>query len=232
MKLRKWIALALSAVMAVGMLTACGGGGTGGSISISQVNKLVQSADSEITVQSSEKLDDEVQALADQMEEKNALLSTIAMNYDLWDAMDYPSVGLGNVTIGGVYVLSEDVIERGGDTASIATLLGLSTSNLASLGTIDTPEGVLAAAVLAIDGGLDTYVDENLSTYVGQTLQQYLQGQASSLISGILNSLVSGIDLEASSYAVSGARMKVNDQNYWVLAVEVAVGAAASATDA
>ena len=37
MKLKKWLAVALSAVMAAGVLAGCGGGGTGGSLSINQV---------------------------------------------------------------------------------------------------------------------------------------------------------------------------------------------------
>ena len=41
MKLKKWLAVALAAVMAAGMLAGCGGVGTGGSLSINQVNKLL-----------------------------------------------------------------------------------------------------------------------------------------------------------------------------------------------
>lgn len=45
MKAKKWMALALSAVMAVGMLTGCGGGGTASNrsaMTVSQVNSALR----------------------------------------------------------------------------------------------------------------------------------------------------------------------------------------------
>ena len=56
MKLKKWLAVALSAVMAAGVLAGCGGGGTGGSLSLSNVNGLLSDAGSSVTVTPDEAL--------------------------------------------------------------------------------------------------------------------------------------------------------------------------------
>ena len=68
MKLKKWLAVALAAVMTAGMLAGCGGGGTGGSLSINQVNRLLVDAGSDVTAQSSELLDNAVKTAVDAME--------------------------------------------------------------------------------------------------------------------------------------------------------------------
>ena len=68
MKLKKWLAVALSAVMAVGVLAGCGGGGTGGSLSLSKVNGLLSEAGSSVTVTPDDALDSAVQSRCGQDE--------------------------------------------------------------------------------------------------------------------------------------------------------------------
>lgn len=52
MKIKRWIALVLTAVMAVSVLTACGGSGSNvsGYLSNNEVNSLLETAGSEIAV--------------------------------------------------------------------------------------------------------------------------------------------------------------------------------------
>lgn len=197
MKWKKWIALALSAVMAVSMLTACGGGG--GSINTSQVNSILKQAGSEITVTSPSELKTAVQNTAKEMTSRGSIIDSVVATTKLNNKMGEPLMGLmftsGKFCM--AFSLSERVIETGGEASAMASMLGLSNTNFGNLGWVDTPEGVAAAIVLGIDGGIETYVNKYLKL------------------------LPSGVSVNA-DYAVSATRMyDSNNVAYWLFGVEI-----------
>ena len=72
MKLKKWFAVALACRDGGGDAAGCGGGGTGGSLSINQVNRLLADAGSSVTVTSDDALDSAVRSAVAQMKEDGA----------------------------------------------------------------------------------------------------------------------------------------------------------------
>ncbi|OUN37672.1 hypothetical protein B5G28_10225 [Faecalibacterium sp. An77] len=199
MKMKKFVALALAAVMAVSVLAGCGGGGSGGSLSTSEVNSLLHKAGSDITVTAPSDFKSAVKSTAEELVKagtvKNSALATTKIN----TKMGEPSFGLmltsGRFSM--AYILSEREIEAGGQASSMAAMLGLSGTNFGNLGWVDTPEGVAAAIVLGIDGGIETYINR------------------------FLNVLPGGARVDA-DYAVSASKMyDSNDVAYWLIGVEV-----------
>ena len=69
MKCKKFLALVMSAVLSVSMLTACGGGGGGvsGSLDLNQVDDLLEIAGSDIHVERNNKLDNAVRDAAERI---------------------------------------------------------------------------------------------------------------------------------------------------------------------
>lgn len=199
MKMKKFVALALAAVMAVSVLAGCGGGGSGGSLSTSEVNSLLHKAGSDITVTAPSSFKSAVKSTAEELVKagtvKNSALATTKIN----TKMGEPSFGLmltsGRFSM--AYILSEREIEAGGQASSMAAMLGLSGTNFGNLGWVDTPEGVAAAIVLGIDGGIETYINRFLNVLPG----------------------VARVDAD---YAVSASKMyDSNDVAYWLIGVEV-----------
>ena len=119
MKLKKWLAVALAAVMTAGMLAGCGGGGTGGSLSINQVNRLLVDAGSDVTAQSSELLDNAVKTAVDAME-TDGTFSTQKATESVNSTLNLPSFSLTGVKAGGAYVITEDELESGINAAALA----------------------------------------------------------------------------------------------------------------
>lgn len=80
MKMKKFVALALAAVMAVSVLAGCGGGsGVSGSVSTSQVNNLLEDVGSDITVSSDSTLNNAVRNAAREIVSTGSISSLSAI---------------------------------------------------------------------------------------------------------------------------------------------------------
>lgn len=200
MKMKKFVALALAAVMAVSVLAGCGGSsGVSGSLNTSQVNNLLDKAGSDITVTAPSSFKSAVKSTAEELVKAGTVKNSAAATTKINTKMGEPSFGLmftsGRFSM--AYILSEREIEAGGQASSMAAMLGLSGTNFGNLGWVDTPEGVAAAIVLGIDGGIETYINR------------------------FLNVLPGGAKVDA-DYAVSASKMyDSNDVAYWLIGVEV-----------
>ena len=158
MKAKKWMALALSAVMAVGMLAGCGGGGTGSagrsSLNTSSVNSLIKEADSKVRVSS----DAELNAA---MDETIALMEQGGMGKNGESLHSY-LIGVRNYKSG----LTESELEAGISADWIASVVNaqtnysVSTTQAGAIAPIDTAEKVAAVAVLSVSEQLDPIVEQ------------------------------------------------------------------------
>lgn len=107
MKMKKFLALVLSAVMAVSMLAACGGGG--GSLNLSEVNAIVSEYSGSIRVRSSGALNSAIRDTAAYLEQSNSFTEAVASSrltqiraYPISDvslAADHMSVAMGDATV-------------------------------------------------------------------------------------------------------------------------------------
>lgn len=211
MKLKKWLAVALAAVMAAGMLAGCGGGGTGGSLSINQVNKLLVEAGSSVTVTSDDALDSAVRSAVAQMKEDGAF-STLDATESVNSTLNLPSFSLTGVKAGGAYVITEDELESGINAAALARFfeVNIDTSKLGDLAVVDSADEFAAAAVLAADTLVHQYLTES-------TIRQYVQDEA--LAEQLAALIEAGVDFE---YAVSAQRTSHDGVTYWVFGAQAA----------
>ena len=211
MKLKKWLAVALAAVMAAGMLAGCGGGGTGGSLSINQVNKLLVEAGSDVTAQSSELLDNAVKTAVDAME-TDGTFSTQKATESVNSTLNLPSFSLTGVKAGGAYVITEDELESGINAAALARFfeVNIDTSKLGDLAVVDSADEFAAAAVLAADTLVHQYLTES-------SICQYVQNEE--LASQLVALLENGITF---TYYVSAQRTTYNGVTYWVFGAQAA----------
>ena len=208
MKLKKWLAVALAAVMAAGMLAGCGGGGTGGSLSINQVNRLLADAGSSVTVTSDDALDSAVRSAVAQMKEDGAF-STLDATESVNSTLNLPSFSLTGVKAGGAYVITEDELESGINAAALARFfeVNIDTSKLGDLAVVESANEFAAAAVLAAD----TLVHQE------STIRQYVQDEA--LAEQLAALIEAGVDFE---YAVSAQRTSHDGVTYWVFGAQAA----------
>ena len=211
MKLKKWLAVALAAVMAAGMLAGCGGGGTGGSLSINQVNKLLVEAGSDVTAQSSELLDNAVKTAVDAMETDGTFSTQKAME-SIDDTLGVFSIDLTGIKAASAYVITEDELERGINAAALARFfeVNIDTSKLGDLAVVDSADEFAAAAVLAADTLVHQYLTES-------TIRQYVQDEA--LAEQLAALIEAGVDFE---YAVSAQRTSHDGVTYWVFGAQAA----------
>lgn len=211
MKLKKWLAVALAAVMAAGMLAGCGGGGTGGSLSINQVNRLLVDAGSSVTVMSDDALDSAVRSAVAQMKEDGAF-STLDATESVNGTLNLPSFSLTGVKAGGAYVITEDELESGINAAALAQIfdVNIDTGKLGDLAVVDSADEFAAAAVLAADTLVHQYLTES-------TIRQYVQDEA--LAEQLAALIEAGVDFE---YAVSAQRTTYNGVTYWVFGAQAA----------
>lgn len=198
MKIKKWLALALSAVMAVGVLTACGGGG-GGSLNTGEVNSMIAKAGSDITITAPSELKNAVNSTAKELAQSGAYRNSLVATTKLNNKMGTPAFGL-MLTSGRFcmsFILPERDIETGGEASAMAAMLGLSKTEMGNLGWVDTPEGVAAAIVLGIDGGIDKYINQFLSIFPAKASVK-------------------------AKYAITASKMTdSNDVSYWLFGVEI-----------
>lgn len=211
MKLKKWLAVALAAVMTAGMLAGCGGGGTGGSLSINQVNRLLVDAGSDVTAQSSELLDNAVKTAVDAME-TDGTFSTQKATESVNSTLNLPSFSLTGVKAGGAYVITEDELESGINAAALARFfeVNIDTSKLGDLAVVDSADEFAAAAVLAADTLVHQYLTES-------SICQYVQNEE--LASQLVALLENGITF---TYYVSAQRTTYNGVTYWVFGAQAA----------
>ena len=215
MKLKKWLAVALAAVMTAGMLAGCGGGGTGGSLSINQVNRLLVEAGSDVTAQSSELLDNAVKTAVDAMETDGTFSTQKAME-SIDDTLGVFSIDLtgikAGVKAGGAYVITEDELESGINAAALARFfeVNIDTSKLGDLAVVDSADEFAAAAVLAADTLVHQYLTES-------SIRQYVQNEE--LASQLVALLENGITF---TYYVSAQRTTYNGVTYWVFGAQAA----------
>lgn len=211
MKLKKWLAVALSAVMAVGVLAGCGGGGTGGSLSLSKVNGLLSEAGSSVTVTPDDALDSAVKAAVTKMKEDGAF-STVRATESVNDTLKLPAVDLTGVKAAGAYVITEEELEQGINTAALATLfkVNIDTSKLGDLAVVDSADEFAAAAVLAADTLVHQYLTEG-------NIRQYVQSEE--LAAQLVALLENGVDF---TYHVSAQRTSYNGVTYWVFGAQAA----------
>lgn len=211
MKLKKWLAVALAAVMTAGMLAGCGGGGTGGSLSINQVNRLLVEAGSGVTAQSSELLDNAVKTAVDAMETDGTFSTQKAME-SIDDTLGVFSIDLTGIKAAGAYVITEEELERGINAAALAQIfdVNIDTSKLGDLAVVDSADEFAAAAVLAADTLVHQYLTES-------TIRQYVQDEA--LAEQLAALIEAGVDFE---YAVSAQRTSHDGVTYWVFGAQAA----------
>ena len=211
MKLKKWLAVALAAVMTAGMLAGCGGGGTGGSLSINQVNRLLVEAGSGVTAQSSELLDNAVKTAVDAMETDGTFSTQKAME-SIDDTLGVFSIDLTGIKAAGAYVITEEELERGINAAALAQIfdVNIDTSKLGDLAVVDSADEFAAAAVLAADTLVHQYLTES-------SIRQYVQNEE--LASQLVALLENGITF---TYYVSAQRTTYNGVTYWVFGAQAA----------
>ena len=154
MKCKKLLALVMAAVLWVIMLTACGGGGSGvsGSLSTSEITALLKEVDSEASIDPSPKLNDAVTVAAKEMVASGSFSGTKA-NSMIAKTMGWPELDLLSLKArtGLACVIEEERLERGIGINEIASLLGIRTDKISKLGTVDSPEKFAVAVVLAAD---------------------------------------------------------------------------------
>ena len=211
MKLKKWLAVALAAVMTAGMLAGCGGGGTGGSLSINQVNRLLVDAGSDVTAQSSELLDNAVKTAVDAMETDGTFSTQKAME-SIDDTLGVFSIDLTGIKAASAYVITEDELESGINAAALAQIfkVNIDTGKLGDLAVVESANEFAAAAVLAADTLVHQYLTES-------TIRQYVQNEE--LASQLVALLENGITF---TYYVSAQRTTYNGVTYWVFGAQAA----------
>ena len=215
MKLKKWLAVALAAVMTAGMLAGCGGGGTGGSLSINQVNRLLADAGSDVTAQSSELLDNAVKTAVDAMETDGTFSTQKAME-SIDDTLGVFSIDLtgikASIKAAGAYVITEEELERGINAAALAQIfdVNIDTGKMGDLAVVESANEFAAAAVLAADTLVHQYLTES-------SIRQYVQNEE--LASQLVALLENGITF---TYYVSAQRTTYNGVTYWVFGAQAA----------
>lgn len=168
MKIKKFVALALSAVMAVSVLTACGGGSsTSGSLSNNQVNGLLEEVGSDLKVVNDSALNNAVRSAAATISSTG---STSSVESSIRNAMGW-TIGdtLGSITdalkdwinsnsllgidlsYGTVTVIQENRLDSNTSAGGIWGSLGSNKDKISRLEPINTPEKFAAAMVLAED---------------------------------------------------------------------------------
>lgn len=203
MKCKKFLALVMTAVLSVSMLTACGGGGgVSGSLDLNEVDTLLESAGSDINVVKNNKLDSAVRDAAESIVSTGSTSSVdrIVSNAMDWSLTDFVGnawndfVNSGGVTginlaYGRTYVIEESRLENN-TGAGILGAVNANSNIISQLKPINTPEKFAAAQVLIVDGS------------VGQ-------------LQDLTNDAISF------SYNVSAKKAKIGDETYWVIAAQI-----------
>ena len=206
MKCKKFLALVMTAVLSVSMLTACGGGGgVKDTLSTTQVENLVEAAGSDAVIEHNTTMNNIVRDAAKDLangSSQNSVRSTIT-NKMGWGIVSQiqnfisqfmGSLGIltpNGISMGLVQIVRSDQLEASLSNGGIASHLGAYKNEVAEMKPINTAEKFMATLVLAADGT------------VGQTLDSDENGSAF-------------------SYSVSGYEVEdPNGTDYWVFAIEI-----------
>ena len=207
MKCKKFLALVMSAVLSVSMLTACGGGGGGvkDTLSTTQVENLVETAGSDAVIDHNSTMNNIVREAAKDLangSSQSSVRSTIT-NKMGWGIVSQiqnfisqfmGSLGIltpNGISMGLVQIVRSDQLEASLSNGGIASHLGAYKDKVTEMKPINTAEKFMATLILAADGT------------VGQTM----------------NGGENGVGL---SYSVSGYEVEdPNGIDYWVFAIEV-----------
>ena len=211
MKLKKWWAVALAAVMTAGKMEGWGGGGTGGSLSSNRVNRLLADGGSDGRAQSGELLDNGVKTDVDAMETDGTFSTQKAME-SIDDTLGVFSIDLTGIKAAGAYVITEEELERGINAAALAQIfdVNIDTGKMGDLAVVDSADEFAAAAVLAADTLVHQYLTES-------SIRQYVQNEE--LASQLVALLENGITF---TYYVSAQRTTYNGVTYWVFGAQAA----------
>lgn len=134
MKAKKFAALILALVMALTMLTACGGGG--GSMSLSEVNSILSDKGSSVRVISDSELNSAVKTTAASLQ-KNGVYTSEAAQAQLNELV--AEMNEDPLKVPYAFVVSDADLKKGADlsTAGIEGLTGI----------VDSPEKAVASSV-------------------------------------------------------------------------------------
>ena len=137
MKMKKLLALILSSLMALTVLTACGGGSHGNELDLGELNAMISNAGGDFTVRADRGLNAGVLAAAAEIEKGNIVGGEVIQQH-----------------LDGVWKLSTWVVEdRDLDDPGL-TLTDIPDAEtyeqIKSLGELDTPEKAAAAAALKL----------------------------------------------------------------------------------
>lgn len=210
MKMKKFVALALAAVMAVSVLAGCGGSGSGvsGSVSTSQVNSLLSKVGSDIKVTTDSSLNNAVRAAASEVASTGStasVYSSVSKSMG-WSVANNISSAIGSfiasggmlgfdMSYGSTYIIEESRLESNTSAGGIWGSLGTNRDKINSLGAINDPEKFAAAMILVTDGMINR-------------------------LSVVTNNLI------RFTYNVSASKAKTQDGVvYWVFATQVNVHA-------
>ena len=209
MKMKKFVALALAAVMAVSVLTGCGGSsGVSGSVSTSQVNSLLSKVGSDIKVTTDSSLNNAVRAAASEVVSTGStasIYSSVSKSMG-WSVANNISSAIGSfiasggmlgfdMSYGSTYIIEESRLESNTSAGVIWGSLGTNRDKINSLGAINDPEKFAAAMILVTDGMINR-------------------------LSVVTNNLI------RFTYNVSASKAKTQDGVvYWVFATQVNVHA-------
>ena len=201
MKIKRWIALVLTAMMAVSVLTACGGGsGASGYLSNNEVNALLDTAGSDAQVVNNSALNNAVRNAAAEVASSG---STSSVNKSVQNAMGWKigdiisnawnqflsSLGIitPNINVGMTAVVKEEDLKKNtgdGDTFNLS-------GDTAAIAPVNTPEKFAAAMVLGADnsvGRLSDFSENRIRT----------------------------------TYSVAGSKATTKDGTvYWVFAIQI-----------
>lgn len=196
MKAKKWMALALAVVMAVGMLAGCGSGTSSSNrsaMSVSKVNSALRAAESKTKAKTVDGLNEAVEKAADYMVKRGTLDANTLLGF-IASERGYDDKSKDGV----VFVVSEEELEAGISPSRAADGIvsqvkwEVDTSKVEKVGVLDSPERVAAAVILSVD----------------ESLKQW--------------SNIPFVNIENITYAVSGRKVTlVNDVVYYLIVVEM-----------
>ena len=137
---------------------------------------------------------------------EDGAFSTVRATESVNDTLKLPAVDLTGVKAAGAYVITEEELEQGINTAALATLfkVNIDTSKLGDLTVVDSADEFAAAAVLAADTLVHQYLTESY-------IRQYVQSEE--LAGQLVALLENGVRF---TYSVSAQRTSYDGVTYWV----------------
>ena len=166
MKCKKFLALVMTAVLSVSMLTACGGGGgIKDTLSDSKVESQLKEVGVEIQLSDDSHMNNIVRAAAKDLaggSSQGSVRSKIMNEMD-WDAVSQlknawnqllGSLGIltPSVSAGLVQIVNSEELAANRGAGGVLSLVGTHKQKVTSMAPISTPEKYAAALILGVDG--------------------------------------------------------------------------------